>query len=307
MRSMLSSVGQLYADTLFLEHLFTFLDQKSEVLSPSNPVSMPAMLASGIHFKGVSFCYPGSEKKALNNFTLHIPAGKTVALVGPNGAGKTTITKLLCRFYDPTEGTVEIDGVDIRKMDVEALRRGCTVLFQHPMRYVATAAGNISIGDSDAKPDLRRIVAAAEGGGADDIINALPKKYDTLLGKQFRGGVELSGGQWQRVTLSRAFYRDSPIVILDEPTSFMDSWAETLWLERFRKLVKDRTAIIVTHRFTTAMRADIICVMEKGQIVEMGSHDALVKQEGLYASSWNAQIKVENDASSPVVSELPSY
>ena len=305
MRSLLNSVGQLYGDALFLEHLFTFLDQKSEVKSPPDTSPIPASLSDGIHFKHVTFCYPGSDKKALNDFSLHIPAGKTVALVGPNGAGKTTITKLLCRFYDPTQGVIEIDGVDIRKMDLEALRRNCAVLFQHPMRYIATAGRNISIGDLDTEPSLNRIHEAAVGGGAHDIISALPQKYDTLLGKQFRGGVELSGGQWQRVTLSRAFFRNSPIVILDEPTSFMDSWAETRWLDRFRTLVKNRTAIIVTHRFTTAMRADIICVVEDGRIVEMGGHEDLVRQGGLYASSWNKQIQVEDHTSFEAIDAAP--
>ena len=297
MRTLLSSVGQLYSDALFLEHLFLFLDTKPRIKSNDRPKPAPKNLRYGIDFKGVRFLYPGSDHVALDQFTLHIPAGKTVALVGPNGAGKTTVTKLLCRFYDPVEGSIQLDGIDIRDVDIEELRRTCTILFQHPMRYVATAGENISMGDLKREPTLENIRDAAEGGGARDVVERLPEEYDTLLGKQFRGGVELSGGQWQRLTLARAFFRESPIVVLDEPTSFMDSWAETKWLDRFRQLVQGRTAVIVTHRFTTAMRADIICVMENGGLVETGTHEELLAQGGLYAASWKAQMRAEVEVS----------
>ncbi len=296
-RALLSSLGQLYADALFLEHLFTFLDLRPKLKSPPDPLPVPTMLQQGIAFKNVSFCYPGSEHLALRNFDLHLPAGQTIALVGPNGAGKTTMTKLLCRFYDPTEGSIEIDGIDLRALDLEELRRRCTVMFQYPVHYIATVAENIAMGDLETSPDRDRIEAAARGGGAHEIAEQLPHGYDTLLGKQFRGGVELSGGQWQRITLARAFYRESPIVILDEPTSFMDSWAETLWLDRFRELVRGRTAIIVTHRFTTAMRADVIHVMDEGRVVESGTHKQLLDQGGLYAASWTAQMQAEKQVS----------
>ena len=293
MRSLLSSVGQLYSDTLFLEHLFTVLDLQPGLKNPEKPVAAPKNLEKGIRFSNVDFCYPGSSHLALNNFDFFVPAGKTVALVGPNGAGKTTVTKLLCRFYDPKAGHIEIDGVDIRTLDIHELRRLCTVLFQLPIRYVATVERNIALGDLNIAPERAQVQRAAVGGGADSFITQLPQGYDTLLGKQFTGGIELSGGQWQRVSLARAFFRDSPIVILDEPTSFMDSWAETRWLDRFKTLVKGRTAIIVTHRFTTAMRADIICVVEKGSVVEKGTHHELLERDGLYAASWRAQMQAE--------------
>ncbi len=293
MRALLSSLGQLYADGLFLEHLFTFLDLEAKITDPENPVEEPIVLGEGITFCDVSFRYPGSDSFALNGFNLFVPVGKTVALVGPNGAGKTTVTKLLCRFYDPDHGEIRIGDTDIREIRLVTLRRLFTVLFQYPVRYVASIGRNISLGDIRSEPDEHKIVYAADGGGAREIAEKLPRKYDTLLGKHFKGGVELSGGEWQRVTLARAFYRESPLVILDEPTSFMDSWAEAAWLDRFRELVHGRSAIIITHRFTTAMRADIIHVMDDGKIVESGTHEELLHSGGLYAASWTAQMEAE--------------
>lgn len=293
MRTLLSNVGQLYSDALFLEHLFNFLAFEPEVQNPENPVPVPTRLREGIHVREVSFRYPGSEQLALQQFSLFIPAGKIVAIVGPNGAGKSTFIKLLCRFYDPEEGAVLLDGVDIRRVDVEKLWRHTTVLFQFPLPYSGTVAESIAMGNVEAESDLERIKAAARAGGAHEFVMRLPKAYETMLGKQFSGGVDLSGGQWQRVALARAFYRQAPLVLLDEPTSFMDSWAETRWLQRFRQLMRGRTAVIVTHRFTTAMRADLIYVMDEGRIVERGSHDELLAQQGLYAASWAAQTRGE--------------
>jgi ATP-binding cassette subfamily B protein len=292
MRTLLNGAGSAYSDALYLEHLFTFLALTPQVTNPAEPTDVPAAPAREIRFENVGFRYPDSDEWALREFSLTIPSGKTVAVVGPNGAGKSTLTKLLCRFYDPQEGRILVDGVDLRSLDLDALRDDITVMFQYPMQYIATAAGNIQMGDPQATHDRDRVKQAARAGGAHDIIERLPNGYDTLLGKQFAGGVELSGGQWQRITLARAFYREAPIVVLDEPTSFMDSWAEMQWLERFRRLVVDRTAIIVTHRFTTAMQADLIFVMMDGQVVESGSHDDLVAQGGMYADSWQAQTTV---------------
>ncbi|PEN08853.1 multidrug ABC transporter ATP-binding protein [Longimonas halophila] len=294
MRTVLSSLGTLYADALFLEHLFTFLDiESSTETAHKTPVPVPQTVQHGITFEGVGFRYPGSDAWVLRDFSLHLPAGATVAVVGANGAGKSTLLKLMCRFYDPQEGRILLDGTDLRDFDPTPLRRRIAVMFQYPVQYIATAANNIALGDvqvdrSDA--EVRSAVQrAAQGAGADAFIQELPHGYDTLLSKQFDGGVELSGGQWQRISLARAFYREAPIVILDEPTSFMDSWAEAAWLDRFRTLVDGRTALIITHRFTTAMRADHIIVMEHGQIVEQGAHEVLLDQGGRYAQSWRTQ------------------
>lgn len=292
MQTLLNGAGSVYSDALYLEHLFTFLALTPQVTAPKNPASLPDTSSREIRFEDVGFRYPDSEEWALRHFSLTIPAGKTVAVVGPNGAGKSTLTKLLCRFYDPQEGRILLDGVDLRDLSIDDLRAEVTVMFQYPMQYIATAAENIRMGDRASTPDRDRVERAARAGGAHDIIERLPNGYDTLLGKQFENGVELSGGQWQRITLSRAFYREAPIVVLDEPTSFMDSWAELRWLERFRSLVQHRTAVIITHRFTTAMQADLIFVMVDGEIVESGSHEALVAQGGMYADSWRAQTTV---------------
>lgn len=291
MRSLLNSVGQLYADTLFLEHLFTFLDLEAKIGDPKRPNRLPARLTEGIRFNDVCFKYPGSDETVLRNLNLTVPAGQTVALVGPNGAGKTTISKLLCRFYEPSSGAIEIDGIDIRTVPLDELRAACTVLFQSPVHFRATVSENIAIADVRAHADPDRVAESARAAGADSFVDALPARYDTLLGKEFQGGAQLSGGQWQRVALARAFYRDAPVVILDEPTSAMDSWAEMRWLEHLRKLMADRTSLIITHRFTTAMRADVIYLINDGSVAECGTHNELIARDGLYSASWRAQIR----------------
>jgi ATP-binding cassette subfamily B protein len=220
-----------------------------------------------------------------------------VAIVGPNGAGKSTLLKLLCRYYDPEAGRISLDGIDVRDLALKDLRSQITILFQFPVSYQATAAENIALSEPTT-PSPEAIESAARNAGAHDIITHLPSQYDTLLGKGFADGVELSGGEWQRIALARAFMRQAPLVLLDEPTSFMDSWAEAEWLDRFRGLVRGRTALIVTHRFTTAMRADVIHLVQAGRIVESGSHDELVMRGGLYAQSWAAQMQAGTTHSS---------
>ncbi len=293
MRALLESVGQLYANSLFLGNLFEFLALEPKVIDPPEPLPVPLPLQQGIRFRGVSFHYPGSTRAVLDGFDLTIPAGQIAAIVGTNGAGKSTLIKLLCRLYDPNEGSVELDGVDLRELSVEELRRHITVLFQEPVHYSTTVAENIALGDLAAKPSEDEIEKAARGAGADEIVQRLPEGYDNLLGKWFKGGTELSVGEWQRIALSRAFLREAPIIILDEPTSAMDPWAEDDWLDRFRRLARGRTALIITHRFTTAMRADVIHVMTEGRIVESGRHLELLNRGGLYAESWTAQIEAE--------------
>jgi ATP-binding cassette subfamily B protein len=304
LHSLLGNVGQLYSNSLFLEHLFEFLELKPHVTDPPQPLPVPAVVQEGVCFQQVTFRYPGSERAALHNFTLTIPAGQVVAVVGANGAGKSTLIKLLCRFYDPEAGRIALDGIDIRDLALTDLRRLITVLFQFPVDYHATAAQNIALGDLTAAPGAAGIVAAAHSAGAHEVIARLPRGYDTLLGKWFADGTELSGGEWQRLALARAFLRQAQFVVLDEPTSFMDSWAEMDWLERFRTLVRGRTTLIITHRFTTAMCADVIHVMHEGQIVESGSHDALLAQGGRYAQSWSAQMRLSSHRAPSHVSDI---
>ncbi len=288
-RSLLDNVGQLYYNSLFLGNLFDFLALEPNLASPPDPLPAPHALGDGIRFLNVTFRYPGASEAALRDFSLEIPAGRVVAFVGPNGAGKSTFVKLLCRFYDPGEGRIELDGADLRDFAIDDLRARITVLFQEPVRYNATVAENIALGDLGARPDRAAVEQAAGGAGATGIVAALPHGYDSLLGKTFLDGAELSSGEWQRVALARAFFRRAPILILDEPTSAMDPWAETDWLERFRALAAGRTALLITHRFTTAMRADIIHVMAGGRVVESGSHQELLAADGLYARSWREQ------------------
>jgi ATP-binding cassette subfamily B protein len=220
---------------------------------------------------------------------MSIPSGKIVAIVGPNGAGKSTLLKLLCRFYDPAEGAIEIDGRDLKDIAIDDLRRSITVLFQQPFHYNTSVRENILYGDLNLQASDAELEAAITAAGASEIVARLRDKEQTLLGRWFAGGTELSVGEWQRIALARAFLRRAPIIILDEPTSALDPWAESDWLERFRKLALGQTSIIITHRFTTAMHADVIHVMDRGRIVESGSHQRLLQENGLYAESWAKQ------------------
>ena len=297
MRSLLQNLGQLYSSSLFLGNLFEFLALEPTVLNAPSPSPMPAALASGIHFDRVTFQYPGAREPTLSDFSLTIPAGRIVSLVGPNGAGKSTFVKLLCRFYDPLGGRVELDGRDLRSFRIEDLRRHITVLFQEPVRYNATAGENIRLGDQGASE--AEIETAAVSAGADAIVRRLPAGYDNALGKLFIEGAELSTGEWQRIALARAFLRQAPILILDEPTSAMDPWAEAEWIDRFRSLAHGRTAILITHRLTTAMRADEIHVFSEGRVVESGSHEELLRRGGLYAQSWARQEDPVMDGQGP--------
>ncbi|MGH7898044.1 MAG: ABC transporter ATP-binding protein, partial [Candidatus Binatia bacterium] len=266
MRTLLGSVGQLYGNVLFLGSLFEFLALPSRLAEVDEPTEVPSPFAEGIRFEGVSFRYPGSERPVFEDLDLVLPAGRLVAIVGPNGAGKTTLIKLLCRFYDPEAGRIAIDGIDLKSFALAELRRAITVVFQQPVHHNATVAENIAFGDLSSAPDRGRIEAAADEAGARQFIRRLPRGFDTTLGGWFAGGTELSVGEWQRVALARAFLRQAPIVLLDEPTSAMDSWAESDWLARFRTLAQGRTTLMITHRFTTAMRADVIHVMVDGRI-----------------------------------------
>jgi len=290
MQSLLNGVGEIYRNLLFLEDLFTFLELAPVTTDPVAPVTLAPGLQQGVVFHDITFRYPHSERTALSGFDLTIPAGKIVAIVGENGAGKSTLLKLLCRFYDPQQGVITWDGVDLRDLRQQELRRRISVLFQHPVTYHETVTTNIAFGDMAQQPTAAAIAAAAEGAGAAEIVARLPEGYATVLGKWF-GYTQLSTGEWQRLALARAFVRRADLVILDEPTSAMDSWAENDWMSRFRSLVDGRAALIVTHRFTTAMQADIIHVMHEGCVVESGAHAELVALGGRYAASWQQQMR----------------
>ena len=301
MRTLLQSVGQVYANLLFLSNLFEFLDLQPNVIDPPRPSPLPVPLKQGIRFDQVTFRYPDSERLTLCSFDLFIPAGKTVAIVGANGAGKSTLIKLICLLYDPEGGRIELDGIDLRELSLQELRRTIAVLFQEPVRYNETVAENIGLGNlataADPTDAVRRVAERSEiervgeGAGAREVVERLPRGYDTLLGKWFVEGTELSVGEWKRIALARTFYRQAPVFLLDEPTSSMDSWAEAEWMDRFSTQTRGQTGVIITHRFTTAMRADIIHVMQNGQIVESGSHEELLDREGEYAKSWRRQMR----------------
>lgn len=304
-KSLLGSLGQIYRNSLFIGNLFEFLQIQPKIVDLPNPLPIPSIPKQGIEFRQVTFRYPGTNEPVLENFHLTLPAGKIVAIVGDNGAGKSTLIKLLCRFYDPESGSIELDGIDIREFSVKELRRLITVLFQSPIPYYTTVAENIALGDISAASSQAEIEAAAKASGIHDKIMCLPRDYNTMLGKLFPEGTELSGGQWQRLALARAFFRRAQIIILDEPTSAMDPWAEHDWLARFRTLASDRTAIVITHRFTLAMQADIIHVMRSGQIVESGNHDELLALGGFYAKSWFDQMQASGSAISKTQAVQP--
>jgi ATP-binding cassette subfamily B protein len=292
MRNLLQNAGKLYTNAMFLEHLFDFLAFEPTIKDPEEPREEDPVPQDAITFEEVSFRYPETEEYVLEDFDLTLPARKVTAIVGENGAGKTTLSKLLGRLYDPQDGRVLIDGVDVREYRTQDLRDQITTLFQRPMRYQATVAQNIIMGNVHREQGREALEQAARKALIHDIIQDLPKGYDTQLGHWFEGGTDLSGGQWQRIALARAYYRDAPIVILDEPTSAMDSWAENEWLQSFGRLVDEgRTAFIITHRFTTAMHADIIHVMDDGEVIESGTHEELLEQEGHYAESWRNQVE----------------
>lgn len=290
LRTLMESAGHIYGSTFFLENLFEFLAVRSTLPARADPLPVAVSGGHELRFEQVAFAYPGGARNVLSEFSLTLPARSVTAIVGYNGAGKSTLVKLLCRFYDPTVGVVRLDGVDLRDIAVEDLRRRITVLFQEPVRYHATAAENIAMGDLAFAPDLTRIQRAAGAAGADGPISRLPHGYESVLGRWF-GGAELSVGEWQRIALARAFLRDAAVVVLDEPTSAMDSWAETEWLRRFRALIAGHTTLMITHRFTTAMHADRIHVMDCGRIIESGSHEELLAAGGHYAQSWKAQMR----------------
>jgi len=289
LQQILSGLAGLYEDNLFLSNLYEFLDLKPKVVQPLHPRPIPQPMQTGIAFDHVTFQYPTSAKKVLEDINLTIRPGEVVALVGENGSGKTTLIKLLCRLYDPTSGIITLDGLDLRQFETTALRREISVIFQDYAQYHLTARENIWFGNVALPPDEDRIVAAARHAGADEVITGLPQGYETILGKWFEDGEELSAGEWQKVALARAFLRDAQIIVLDEPTSALDARAEYEVFKRFRQLAAGRTVILISHRFSTVRMADRLYVLEDGRVIESGSHDELVRRGGTYARLFETQ------------------
>jgi ATP-binding cassette subfamily B protein len=287
----LRGVSDLHQQTLFLSNLYELLDVKATVVDPPAPRRLPHPIVQGIRFENVSFVYPDTTREVLRGFDLTIHAGEHVAFVGENGAGKTTLVKLLCRFYDPTAGRITIDGIDLREFALADLRGIISVTFQDFVRYQLTARENITLGRLAAEPRPEDFVAAAEKSGADRVIATLPKGYDTTLGRWFNDGEELSVGQWQKMALARAFFKEAPIVALDEPTSAMDPRAEQEMFQAFHELTKGRTAILISHRLSTVRLADCIYFLSEGGIVESGTHEALIRQRGSYADLFETQAR----------------
>jgi ATP-binding cassette, subfamily B, bacterial len=288
-QSIMSSMNALYEDQLFLRYFFEFMDLEPQIKAPEHPVPLPTPIKKEIRFENVGFTYPGTSRAVVTGINLTLHKGEIIALVGENGAGKSTLIKLLCRLYDPAQGKITVDGVDLKKADPEDWRKHTTVLFQDFVRYHFTARENIWVGNTSLPPDSPRIEEAARNAAADGVIGRLPQAYSTILGKHFTGGQELSSGEWQKVALARAFFRNAEVVILDEPASSLDALSEAEIFNRFRELLSGRTAVIISHRFSTVLLADHIYVVDNGRIIEDGTHAGLMAQNGHYAEMFRVQ------------------
>jgi len=285
----LNGIATLYENNLYLFNLYEFLDLKPKIKEPLRAKLVPRPVRMGITFQHVGFQYPSDSKNVLDDINLTIRPGEHIALVGENGAGKTTLIKLLCRLYDVTEGSITLDGIDLRNFYLADLRKEISVVFQDYARYQVTARDNIWFGNTDLPLHHESIFEAARQAGVHEVIARLRSGYESTLGKWFENGTELSIGEWQKIALARAFLRQAQIIILDEPTSFMDARAEFELFERFHQLTKSRTAILISHRLSTVKMADTIYVLEHGKIVESGTHDELVYRGGKYASLFETQ------------------
>ncbi|MDI5981425.1 ABC transporter ATP-binding protein [Amycolatopsis magusensis] len=279
----------MYENNLYLDTLYKFLGTEPEIVAPPDPRPLPSPLLGRVTFERVSFSYPGADEPALDDVSFTIEPASTVAVVGRNGAGKSTLLKLLCRLYDPTGGRILLDGVDIREFDPDELRRQMSAMFQDHVSYHATAAENIGLGDIDNVSDRPRIEDSAHRAGVAERIERLPKTYDSPLGRWFDQGISLSGGEWQKLALARAFQRDAPILLLDEPTSALDAEAEHELFARLRELAHGRTTLYISHRFSTVRRAQKILLLEKGKLAEYGTHEELMELDGGYAELFSLQ------------------
>ena len=274
---------------LFVTDLLEFFAMKPTVASKPNALPAPQPIREGFEFRNVSFNYPGQTRLVLSNVSFKLQPGERLALVGENGQGKTTIVKLLTRLYDPTGGQILLDGMDLREYDLEDLWKEIGVIFQDFMRYDVTASENIAMGKIEEKENIFRIRAAAQKSLAEQVIRKLPKGYDQILGRRFEGGVDISGGEWQKMALARAYLRDAQVLILDEPTAALDARSEHEVFQRFAELTLGKMALLISHRFSTVKMADRILVLENGQIAEQGHHDQLLLNRGRYAEMFELQ------------------
>ncbi len=288
-QGVLLSLSQIYEQSLYLADLFTFFDVQPRVTSKQGARSVPRPIAEGFAFENVGFRYPGSDRWAVRHLTFRIQPEERVALVGENGAGKTTLVKLLARLYDPDEGRILLDGVDLREYDLESLRRNIGVIFQDFVRYEFILKENIGVGQVEGLGDEARIREAARRSLADSVATRLEKGYDQVLGRRFEGGVELSGGEWQKVALGRAYMREAQVLILDEPTAALDARAEYEVFLRFAELTKGKMAVLISHRFSTVRMAERIIVLRGGELVDQGTHEELLARGGLYAELFSLQ------------------
>ncbi|MCA1713940.1 MAG: ABC transporter ATP-binding protein/permease [Gammaproteobacteria bacterium] len=289
LEGLLVGFSQVAGQALYLDDLYSFFEIEPEITSAPGALPVPRPIARGFVFDNVGFRYPEAERWALRGLSFELHAGEVLALVGENGAGKTTLVKLLARLYDPDEGHILLDGRDLRDYDLDNLRANVGVIFQDFVRYHLTAAENIGVGQIDAMGDRARIMAAARQASADQVIDALPNGYDQVIGRRFRSGVDLSGGQWQKIAIARAYMRDAQVMILDEPTAALDARAEFEVFQRFKELSVGKTAVLISHRFSSVRMADRILVLAEGRLEASGTHESLLAQGGRYAELFELQ------------------
>jgi ATP-binding cassette, subfamily B, bacterial len=289
LQQVFSTASGIADQALFLTDLLAFFEMKPTVVSRPDGTPIPRPIRRGFEFRNVSFAYPGTTRRVLSNFNFTLEPGERIALIGENGQGKTTVVKLITRLYDPTEGQILLDGVDLREYKLEDLHHEIGVIFQDFMRYEMTARENINVGEVESEHSQVEIEAAAHKSLAESVIAKLPNHYDQMLGRRFENGVELSGGEWQRVALARAYLRDAQLLVLDEPTAALDARSELEVFERFAELTTGKMALLISHRFSTVRMADRIVVLEGGRLVEEGTHPELIALGGRYASMFEMQ------------------